>query len=686
MRLNLNKKTFAIAGLIFLGLFVFGLRQAKAIISPFGTVNIFNVTNADDGTVNRDDNKSDQVNVFYQYSSSGSIIGIKYFIDNNQVNSPTVPGGDLGTLSENPGRFAAGYPYGTHNLLIMLLIDNGAEQRWITSNTVTYYTEDPNPPYAYPTPSTVYGCTDPSATNYNSSANSNDGSCIYACTSGPSGYTKCADENGTCSFSGTGDVAYGCSGSYNLKTNVNSSISCNNATFGDPVPGVAKACFWKTSPVYATPYATPYPTPYPTPYETPYSYPTPAPAAFNDASIVSYNVPSSVTVGQSFAVSITMKNTGNTTWKVVTTGNREGDYNLGAYDNTWGWARQSVGSDIAPGSNKTFSWTATAPSTPGTYSFAWRMVDEWVEWFGPQFSVPITVNTAYSYPYEYQYPTPIEDIPPCTSGPSGYTKCADENGTCSFSGTGDVAYGCSGSYNIRNSVVNSISCNNATFGDPLVGVLKACFWKPVDVPPPPPPPPFEYTLSKPANVSVTKGGIDQYGQTTVTRTLTSGTTESVDLSLSGVPAGVSYSISSDPCSPTCSSTILFTVSPSANPGTYTITVTGTPLSHSQTFTLTIVASSAIISSCTPSDSTPVLNSLVTWSASVQGGQPPYTYSWTGTNVPTAPAPSTQSFNITYSTIGTKTATVHITDSLSNTGVCTPAGTANVSFDPKFEEI
>ncbi len=59
--------------------------------------------------------------------------------------------------------------------------------------------------------------------------------------------------------------------------------------------------------------------------------------------------------------------------------------------------------------------------------------------------------------------------------PGGWTKCADENGACSLSGTGTVAYGANGRYTYK-TATNSIACNNSTFGDPNVGVYKACYY------------------------------------------------------------------------------------------------------------------------------------------------------------------------------------------------------------------
>jgi prepilin-type N-terminal cleavage/methylation domain-containing protein len=57
--------------------------------------------------------------------------------------------------------------------------------------------------------------------------------------------TSCATENLTCTFSGTANIAYGslAQGKFNALTNQTSPASCNNATFGDPASGFAKACY-----------------------------------------------------------------------------------------------------------------------------------------------------------------------------------------------------------------------------------------------------------------------------------------------------------------------------------------------------------------------------------------------------------------------------------------------------------
>jgi hypothetical protein len=116
--------------------------------------------------------------------------------------------------------------------------------------------------------------------------------------------------------------------------------------------------------------------------------PTSAP---NMAAFVSQSVPTAMSVGKTYTVSVTMKNTGTTTWKA-------GDaYRLGSrapQDNDyWGRNRVLLPSDILPGAEVIFSFDLTAPQTAGTYNFRWRMVRDGVEWFG-EFTPnqPVTVR------------------------------------------------------------------------------------------------------------------------------------------------------------------------------------------------------------------------------------------------------------------------------------------------------
>jgi hypothetical protein len=100
----------------------------------------------------------------------------------------------------------------------------------------------------------------------------------------------------------------------------------------------------------------------------------------------------------------------------------------------------------------------------------------------------------------------------------------------------------------------------------------------------------------------------------------------------------------------------------------------------------VVSGSAISVTCSAVPPTALIGQVVTWTANVSGGTPPFTYSWSGTNIPSSPAPNTKSFNIIYSTIGQKNASVTVADSDSVQAACVPAGTVQINFNPIFEEF
>lgn len=74
-------------------------------------------------------------------------------------------------------------------------------------------------------------------------------------------WITCASENGFCSFSGTTQVRYGANGVWVTQT-FTDGVSCTNAVFGDPIPGVVKTCQYYQITV-ATPTYTPTLTPVP---------------------------------------------------------------------------------------------------------------------------------------------------------------------------------------------------------------------------------------------------------------------------------------------------------------------------------------------------------------------------------------------------------------------------------------
>lgn len=134
-------------------------------------------------------------------------------------------------------------------------------------------------------------------------------------------------------------------------------------------------------------------------------------SAPNASAFVSQNVPSTMTAGQSYAVSVTMKNAGSNTWTTA------GSYNLGSQNSqdngTWGTARVGLPSSVLPGDDVTFNFTVIAPSTPGTYNFQWRMVQDGVEWFGdftPNVVVTVNAQSGGNPNPEPDPSTPIADV------------------------------------------------------------------------------------------------------------------------------------------------------------------------------------------------------------------------------------------------------------------------------------
>jgi len=121
----------------------------------------------------------------------------------------------------------------------------------------------------------------------------------------------------------------------------------------------------------------------------------------DNAQFISQQVPTEMIAGQSYEISITMKNTGTTTW------NWQEQYKLGSRnprDNfNWGSNRTHLkyNQSVAPGEEYTFKFTITAPLILGKYNFQYRMVKEYIRWFG-SFSNNIQVNVISG---------PFSDIP-----------------------------------------------------------------------------------------------------------------------------------------------------------------------------------------------------------------------------------------------------------------------------------
>jgi hypothetical protein len=65
---------------------------------------------------------------------------------------------------------------------------------------------------------------------------------------GPAGYVKCTLDNSSFDFADIVDVAYGANGKFKYMTHVAGKINFDAKTFGDPVPGVVKAGYYRIVP------------------------------------------------------------------------------------------------------------------------------------------------------------------------------------------------------------------------------------------------------------------------------------------------------------------------------------------------------------------------------------------------------------------------------------------------------
>lgn len=206
-------------------------------------------------------------------------------------------------------------------------------------------------------------------------------------------------------------------------------------------------------------------------------------------------------------------------------------------------------------------------------------------------------------------------------------------------------------------------------------------------------PSFNYTLSVEDDpVIVRKGGSDRYGETLIYKAFT-GNPQSVDLSISfpsGQPVGVEASLQPSQCPPSCdSSNLQFIVDRNTLPGSYPVRVTGSPLGKTVNFFLRVDDSPAIIVNCSAMTNPATLGSEVTWTGAVSGGVPPYTnFSWSaiGGTPSSASTPTNDPFRTTYSTVGTKRATLTVRDNNELTGTCSPPGEVRINFNPKIEEF
>jgi polysaccharide biosynthesis protein PslG len=117
-----------------------------------------------------------------------------------------------------------------------------------------------------------------------------------------------------------------------------------------------------------------------------------APAPSDGARLLDASVPGTMEAGQTITVRLTFQNTGATIWTAAD------GYRLGAVgdQDTFAAPRQFLapGESVAPGQQKSFAFSFTAPVAAGAYTSRWQLLREGVAWFGDIANRQVTVAAA----------------------------------------------------------------------------------------------------------------------------------------------------------------------------------------------------------------------------------------------------------------------------------------------------
>ncbi|MGI5458532.1 MGH1-like glycoside hydrolase domain-containing protein [Streptomyces sp. CA-249302] len=254
------------------------------------------------------------------------------------------------------------------------------------------------------------------------------------------GFTRCAGEGGTCSFSGTRSVAYG-AGTYTYKT-VTGSTPCTSVSFGgDPAVNVLKSCYVADA-------------------GGPPGY-TVCAAENGTCSVPGYNRDVAYGANGNFAHQVT-------NGSVACTNAHFGDPIDGVAKSCY-----VANAGAPPGYTQCAAEAGTCPAAAGQ-PVAYGA-------YGAFTTITATGDTPCTNATFGGDPIPNESKAcyTATGGPPGYaTSCSAEGGTCAFSGQRTVAYGARGRF-LYKSFTGGASCTTTAFGtDPLPGVAKTCYLTP----------------------------------------------------------------------------------------------------------------------------------------------------------------------------------------------------------------
>src|SRR5258708_3184890 len=128
------------------------------------------------------------------------------------------------------------------------------------------------------------------------------------------------------------------------------------------------------------------------------------------------------------------------------------------------------------------------------------------------------------------------------------------------------------------------------------------------------PPSFDFSMSNTGAVTISVGSSST---NTITSTLSSGTTQAVSFSASGLPTAATASFSPTSCNPTCSTTMTVNTTSSTPIGTSSIMVTGTAGSLTHTTTFNLIVTGLTVPTVTSFTATPATissgtSSILAW--------------------------------------------------------------------------
>lgn len=254
------------------------------------------------------------------------------------------------------------------------------------------------------------------------------------------GYTRCAGEGGTCSFTGTRSVAYG-AGTYTYKT-VTDSTACTSASFGgDPAANLVKSCYVADA-------------------GGPPGY-TVCSAEGGTCAVPGYNRDITYGANGNFAHQVT-------NGSVACTNAHFGDPVDGVAKSCY----------VAPAGGPPGGWTKCAEQNGTCPAVAGQPV--MYGGYGAFTTITATGDTPCT-DATFGDPIPGESkaCHTSTAGPPGYaTVCSAEEGTCGFSGQRTVAYGARGRF-VYKAFTGGTRCTTGAIGtDPLPGVRKTCYLTP----------------------------------------------------------------------------------------------------------------------------------------------------------------------------------------------------------------